>query len=208
LIAVNHLMGHALNRAPDARRGISPSCCCLCRVAIASLSAWGRGRWTSRLYGSTIDDAVGEALRQDSEDFWACPIPVGPAVEAAAKRPAIRVPYNLPRGPMKRTSRPRIFPFSGLKTALPSNWRRNPIRRPRRQARVFRAAVIDILCDRSPHCHGDGSPRFSRCEYIGGGRRPLAANQSDWRRLGQAMQEGGLCHPHFHPPGFAPTMRR
>ena len=60
------------------------SCCCWCRAAIASLLGVG-GADDFRLYGSTIDDAVGEAFDKTAK-ILGLPYPGGPAVEAAAKR--------------------------------------------------------------------------------------------------------------------------
>ena len=60
-----------------------PSCCCWFRAAIASWWAWA-GCDDFRLYGSTIDDAVGEAFDKTAK-ILGLPYPGGPAVEEAAK---------------------------------------------------------------------------------------------------------------------------
>ena len=90
-------------------------CCCWCRAAIASWSAWAAPE-DFRLYGSTIDDAVGEAFDKTAK-ILGLPYPGGPAVEQAAKT-AIRAPMTC-RAPDDRAgARQRDFSFSGLKTAL------------------------------------------------------------------------------------------
>ena len=60
-----------------------PSCCCWFPAAIASLLGVG-GTDDFRLYGSTIDDAVGEAFDKTAK-MLGLPYPGGPAVEAGGK---------------------------------------------------------------------------------------------------------------------------
>ena len=141
LVAVNHLMGHALTgrlthgvEFPFLLLLVSGGHCQL--VGVGGVNDF-------RLYGSTIDDAVGEAFDKTAK-ILGLPYPGGPAVEAAAKNGNPRA-YELPR-PMKGRAG-ADFSFSGLKTAL----------RQLAQTGIsvedasasFQAAVIDILRDRT-----------------------------------------------------------
>jgi N6-L-threonylcarbamoyladenine synthase len=141
LIAVNHLMGHALTAR--LTHGVEfPFLLLLVSGGHCQLVGVG-GVHDFRLYGSTIDDAVGEAFDKTAK-ILGLPYPGGPAVEAAAKNGNAKA-YDLPR-PMKGRAG-ADFSFSGLKTAL----------RQLAQTGVsvedasasFQAAVIDILRDRT-----------------------------------------------------------
>src|SRR5476649_2490030 len=141
LIAVNHLMGHALTAR--LTHGVDfPFLLLLISGGHCQLVGVG-GADDFRLYGSTIDDAVGEAFDKTAK-ILGLPYPGGPAVEAAAKNGNAKA-YELPR-PMKGRAG-ADFSFSGLKTAL----------RQLAQTGVsvedasasFQAAVIDILRDRT-----------------------------------------------------------
>ena len=101
-----------------------------------------------RLYGSTIDDAVGEAFDKTAK-ILGLPYPGGPAVEAAAKNGNARA-HNLPR-PLVTGHNVRAnaqFSFSGLKTAVRQLHERGDARMEDVSA-SFQAAVIDILVDRT-----------------------------------------------------------
>jgi N6-L-threonylcarbamoyladenine synthase len=112
LIAVNHLEGHALTARltgdapfPYLLLLVSGGHCQLLDVA-------GPGQYT--LYGTTVDDAVGEAFDKTAK-ILGLPYPGGPAVETAALD-GDPTRFKLPR-PM--TGRPGCdFSFSGLKTAV------------------------------------------------------------------------------------------
>ncbi len=111
-LAVNHLEGHALTVRltdgipfPYLLLLISGGHCQL-------LAVEGVGKY--RRYGSTIDDAVGEAFDKTAK-MLGLGYPGGPAVERAAAGGKAGC-FTLPR-PMK--GRPELdFSFSGLKTAL------------------------------------------------------------------------------------------
>jgi N6-L-threonylcarbamoyladenine synthase len=144
LIAVNHLMGHALTAR--LTHGVEfPYLLLLVSGGHCQLLGVG-GADDFRLYGSTIDDAVGEAFDKTAK-ILGLPYPGGPAVEKAAKTGNPRA-YDLPRPLLNRRDETRAdFSFSGLKTAV----------RQLAQQTVsiedvsasFQAAVIDILRDRS-----------------------------------------------------------
>jgi len=101
-----------------------------------------------RLYGSTIDDAVGEAFDKTAK-ILGLPYPGGPAVEAAAKNGNARA-HSLPR-PLVTGHNVRAnaqFSFSGLKTAVRQLKDAGAVRVEDVSA-SFQAAVIDILTDRT-----------------------------------------------------------
>src|ERR1051326_7049468 len=112
LIAVNHLEAHALSARlasgvpfPFLLLLISGGHCQL-------MAAEAVGRY--RLYGSTIDDAVGEAFDKTAK-LLGLPYPGGPQIEAAA-RSGNPKRYSLPRPMIGREG--ADFSFSGLKTAI------------------------------------------------------------------------------------------
>lgn len=112
LIAVNHLEGHALTARltdgidyPYLLLLVSGGHCQL--LAVSGPGAYQR-------YGTTLDDAVGEAFDKTAK-LLGLPYPGGPAVEDAAKH-GRDDRYAFPR-PMR--GRPGCdFSFSGLKTAV------------------------------------------------------------------------------------------
>ena len=141
LVAVNHLMGHALTAR--LTHGVEfPFLLLLVSGGHCQLVGVG-GIHDFRLYGSTIDDAVGEAFDKTAK-ILGLPYPGGPAVEAAARNGNPRA-YELPR-PMKGRAG-ADFSFSGLKTAL-----RQLVETDisvEDASASFQAAVIDILSDRT-----------------------------------------------------------
>jgi len=112
LVAVNHLEAHALTaRLTD---GLAfPYLLLLVSGGHTQLIRVG-GVGDYRLYGATIDDALGEAFDKTAK-LLGLPYPGGPAVEAAAARgDAAR--FALPRPMIGRPG--ANFSFSGLKTAI------------------------------------------------------------------------------------------
>jgi N6-L-threonylcarbamoyladenine synthase len=142
LVAVNHLEGHALTARlthgvefPYLLLLVSGGHCQL-------LGVEGVGQY--RLYGTTIDDAVGEAFDKSAK-LLGLPYPGGPAIEAAAKSGNPKR-YELPR-PMRGRAG-ADFSFSGLKTAM-RQLTLTPDLDRNDAAASFQATVIDILCERS-----------------------------------------------------------
>ncbi len=151
LVAVNHLMGHALTAR--LTHGVSfPFLLLLVSGGHCQLLGAGGplelDQWDFRLYGSTIDDAVGEAFDKAAK-ILGLPYPGGPALEAAARSGnprALDLPRPLVTG---HNARPGAdFSFSGLKTALRLLAQRQTLDRADASA-SFQAAVIDILTDRT-----------------------------------------------------------
>lgn len=191
LIAVNHLEGHALTARliddvsfPYLLLLVSGGHCQLLDVA-------GPGQYT--LYGTTIDDAVGEAFDKTAK-LLGLPYPGGPAVEATAQD-GDPDRFRLPR-PM--TGRPGCdFSFSGLKTAV-ARLAERTLTAPADERDVsdiaasFQAAVAGSLVDRTRNAirrHGETHGPESRTLVIAGG---VASNQYLRNALTALADEEGL----------------
>ncbi len=144
LIAVNHLAGHALTaRLTD---GVAfPFLLLLVSGGHCQLLAV-QGSESFRLYGTTQDDAAGEAFDKVAK-LLGLAYPGGPHVEKAAEYGNARR-YALPRPLMGRDG--ADFSFSGLKTAMRQLVQAGGVD-VNDAAASFQAAVIDILCDRTGH---------------------------------------------------------
>ncbi len=143
-VAVNHLEAHALSARlshgvefPFLLLLISGGHCQL-------MAAEGIGRY--RLYGATIDDAVGEAFDKTAK-LLGLPYPGGPQIEALAARGNPRR-FPLPRPMLGREG--ADFSFSGLKTAVRHTVRSASMTEQENAdlAASFQAAVVDVLRDR------------------------------------------------------------
>ncbi|UHD47722.1 tRNA (adenosine(37)-N6)-threonylcarbamoyltransferase complex transferase subunit TsaD [Aureimonas altamirensis] len=111
-IGINHLEGHALT--PRLTDGLSYPYLLLLVSGGHTQILLVRGLGAYERWGTTIDDALGEAFDKTAK-LLGLPHPGGPAVERMALQgDATR--FRLPR-PMKGESR-LDFSFSGLKTAL------------------------------------------------------------------------------------------
>jgi len=142
LVAVNHLEAHALTARltdgvefPFLLLLISGGHCQL-------LGVEGVGRF--RLYGTTIDDAVGEAFDKVAK-LLGLPYPGGPRLEELASGGNPKA-YPLPR-PMRGRAG-SDFSFSGLKTAV-RLIADDPNIDKAGLAASFQRAVTDILADRT-----------------------------------------------------------
>lgn len=184
LLAVNHLMGHALTAR--LTHGVEfPFLLLLVSGGHCQLVAVG-GAQDFRLYGSTIDDAVGEAFDKTAK-ILGLPYPGGPAVEEAARRGNPKA-YDLPR-PLKGRAG-ADFSFSGLKTAVRQLTDGHSLSVEDVSA-SFQAAVIDILRDRCrvamERFRGD-FPGANVLVVAGG----VAANQAIGTALAQLCREEGF----------------
>jgi N6-L-threonylcarbamoyladenine synthase len=193
LIAVNHLMGHALTaRLTEATE--FPFLLLLVSGGHCQLLGVG-GLGDFRLYGTTIDDAVGEAFDKVAK-LLGLPYPGGPQVETLALNGNPRA-FELPRPLLTRNKvglaknkagrNGADFSFSGLKTAVRLLTERQ---QPRTEdvCASFQAAVIDILADRTATAMAMFRRDFSQAReqrlVVAGG---VAAN----RAIGAAL--GRLC---------------
>jgi N6-L-threonylcarbamoyladenine synthase len=147
LLAINHLEAHALTARLTAGTPFPFLLLLISGGHCQLMAAEGVGKY--RLYGATIDDAVGEAFDKVAK-LLELPYPGGPEIERrAGKGNAKR--FALPR-PM--AGRPGAdFSFSGLKTAVRQCVAIEP-GGPLDESFVndlaasFQAAVIDVLIDR------------------------------------------------------------
>jgi N6-L-threonylcarbamoyladenine synthase len=146
LIAVNHLAGHALTARltdgldfPFLLLLVSGGHCQLLAV---------EGPESFRLYGTTQDDAAGEAFDKVAK-LLGLAYPGGPNVEKAAEQGNAKR-YALPRPLLGRAaSKGGVdFSFSGLKTAMRQLVQVGGVD-VNDAAASFQAAVIDILRDRT-----------------------------------------------------------
>ena len=193
-LAVNHLEGHALSVRliepldfPYLLLLISGGHCQL-------LAVRGVGRYER--YGTTVDDAVGEAFDKTAK-LLGLDYPGGPAVERAAEAgdPAR---FDLPRPMLGRPG--ADFSFSGLKTAvrhkvaaLSGGGAALAPRDAADLAASFQAAVAEVLADRC----ANALERFQ----ASGGRGPMggplvvaggvAANRALRARLAEAAEAAG-----------------
>lgn len=140
LIGVNHLEGHALSVRLTEPAEFPYLLLLASGGHTQLLGVEGIGRY--RQYGSTIDDALGEAFDKTAK-LLDLGFPGGPAVErhAIGGDPAR---FDLPR-PLKGTEKPD-FSFSGLKTAL---------RRAAEMAAPLSEADIADLCAGFQQAAGD-----------------------------------------------------
>jgi N6-L-threonylcarbamoyladenine synthase len=141
-IAVNHLAAHALT-ARLTHGAAFPFLLLLISGGHCQLLAV-EGPKQFRLYGTTIDDAVGEAFDKTAK-LLGLPYPGGPRIEALA-RDGNAKRYALPR-PM-RGREGADFSFSGLKTAVRQIAQSGDVSTADLAA-SFQAAVIESLVGRT-----------------------------------------------------------
>jgi N6-L-threonylcarbamoyladenine synthase len=185
LIGINHLEAHALT-ARLTHGTPFPFLLLLASGGHCQLLAV-EGAGAFRLYGTTIDDAAGEAFDKTAK-LLGVPYPGGPAIEELAKRGDPRS-LALPRPMLGREN--CDFSFAGLKTAVRHAVRGDATLRPENVAASFQQAVIDVMCDRSRHA----MRRFTRematdqCRLVVAGG--VAANTALRTALsGLATEEG------------------
>ena len=188
LMAVNHLEGHALTaRLTD---GVDyPYLLLLVSGGHCQLLAVN-GPGAYRRYGTTLDDAVGEAFDKTAK-LLNLPYPGGPAVERAAIR-GRPDRYVFPR-PMR--GRPGCdFSFSGLKTAVARTVRDIVLDETviSDLAASFQTAAGEALLDRTRnalHRFKTEHPEGSTLVVAGG----VAANAHLRAKLGTLANEEDFC---------------
>jgi N6-L-threonylcarbamoyladenine synthase len=192
LIAVNHLEAHALSARLAAGTNF-PFLLLLISGGHCQLMAdEGVGRY--RLYGATIDDAIGEAFDKTAK-LLGLPYPGGPQIEvlAAGGNPKR---FALPRPMLGREG--ADFSFSGLKTAVrliaggP-----NPLLAQERSdlAAGFQAAVVDVLRDRVSAAMQQFRTEFGipngTCQFVAAGG--VASNSAIRMALAELAQDEGFA---------------
>jgi N6-L-threonylcarbamoyladenine synthase len=181
LVAVNHLEAHALTAG--LTEGIEPPYLLLLVSGghTQTVAVCGVGRYVR--YGTTIDDALGEAFDKTAK-LLGLGYPGGPAVEQwAVQGDPSR--FTFPR-PMKGRDDCH-FSFSGLKTAVRLAVEDLEAPDDRDIADIcagFQAAVTDVLADRvgqAMNRYAADLPNAARTMVVAGG---VAAN----RAIRQALQ--------------------
>jgi N6-L-threonylcarbamoyladenine synthase len=187
LVAVNHLEAHALTARmtdgvefPFLLLLVSGGHCQL-------LAVEGVGRF--HLYGTTIDDAAGEAFDKTAK-LMGLPYPGGPRVEELA-RAGNPKRYALPRPMLGRAG--ADFSFSGLKTAVRQVVQEGGYIESDAAdlAASFQRAVIDSLIDRVRHAMHRFRGEFPEAKsfVIAGG---VAANKAIGDALRKLASDEGL----------------
>ncbi|MBV9064112.1 MAG: tRNA (adenosine(37)-N6)-threonylcarbamoyltransferase complex transferase subunit TsaD [Alphaproteobacteria bacterium] len=189
LVAINHLEAHALTARLTAGVSFPFLLLLISGGHCQLLGVEGAGQF--QLYGTTIDDAVGEGFDKVAK-LMSLPYPGGPNVERMAKQ-GDPDRYALPRPMTGRAG--ADFSFSGLKTAV-RQWARQPEFRPSDRADLaasFQAAVIAILRDRlhaAMRMFRSAKPRdIDPVLVISGG---VAANTAIRSALTQAAADAGF----------------
>jgi N6-L-threonylcarbamoyladenine synthase len=149
LIAVNHLEAHALTARLAEGTGFPFLLLLISGGHCQLMAAEAVGRY--RLYGATIDDAVGEAYDKTAK-LLGLPYPGGPRIEALATKGSARS-FAFPRPMLGREG--ADFSFSGLKTAVRHAVSalvvKNGALSEQDRAGIaasFQAAVVDVMVDR------------------------------------------------------------
>ncbi|MEQ8602888.1 MAG: tRNA (adenosine(37)-N6)-threonylcarbamoyltransferase complex transferase subunit TsaD [Marivibrio sp.] len=194
-IAVNHLEGHALTArltAQDPNEAAFPYLLLLVSGGHCQLLAVeGVGRY--RVYGGTVDDAVGEAFDKTAK-LLGLGYPGGPAVERAAE--TAERPERFALNPPMQGRATCDFSFSGLKTGVRQQIQR--LGKPTLSASdkadlaaAFQRAAALSLADRTRRA----AVRFSeevapgRALVVAGG---VAANRTIRAHLAQVADETGM----------------
>jgi N6-L-threonylcarbamoyladenine synthase len=198
LIAINHLEAHAL--AARLTEGVEfPFLLLLISGGHCQLlGVEGVGRF--RLYGTTIDDAVGEAFDKTAK-LMGLPYPGGPNIEKLAIAGNPRR-FALPRPMLGRKG--ADFSFSGLKTAVRQVVREGDYK-PGDEADLaagFQSAVIASLSDRTIAAMGMFRADFPEADrpalVVAGG---VAANGAIRSALGALCAAEGF-DVKVPPPGL------
>jgi N6-L-threonylcarbamoyladenine synthase len=196
LVAINHLEAHALTARltdgvefPFLLLLVSGGHCQL-------LAAEGVGRF--RLYGTTIDDAVGEAFDKTAK-LLGLPYPGGPAVEELAIRGNAKR-FALPRPMLGREG--ADFSLSGLKTAVRRVAQAQPLNAAAKAdlAAAFQAAIVDVIVDRTR----SAMRRYAE-ETNGGRTLVVAGGVAANRAIGGALESlarGEGFATRIPPPGL------
>jgi N6-L-threonylcarbamoyladenine synthase len=192
-IAVNHLEGHALSARLTA---VTPFPYLLLLVSgghCQLLAVEDVGRY--RRFGTTIDDAVGEAFDKTAK-MLGLGYPGGPALERVA-RTGNPTRFAFPRPMLGRAD--CHFSFSGLKTAvLRAAQSVAPLTDDIRAdlAASFQAAVGDVLCDRAAMAMRKFAQMHGPAPFVVAGG--VAANATLRAALAKTAETHGFS-PSFPP---------
>jgi N6-L-threonylcarbamoyladenine synthase len=154
IVGVHHMEGHLFATSLEHRDAVPPFTALLVsggHTMLLDAEAWGR----YRLLGRTRDDAAGEAFDKVAK-LLGLPYPGGPHLERLAReaKPAGgRDALRFARPMVRRDQRPGDpdyfdFSFSGLKTAVLNEVRRNGSSAAE-VAGAFQEAVVDTLVEKT-----------------------------------------------------------
>ncbi len=194
-IGINHLEGHALSARLTEELSFPYLLLLVSGGHCQLLSVDKLGHY--RVYGSTLDDAVGEAFDKAAK-LMSLGYPGGPEIEKKAKQgDASR--FSLPRPLTQQAG--CDFSFSGLKTALRQAAEKTAPLSEQDIADLsasFQTAVTDCLVDRTGHAMQQFSadhPQAAKQLVIAGG---VAAN----KHIGAALRAAAIAQgfQSFVPP--------
>ena len=182
-IAINHMEAHALT--PRFTNNIAFPYLALLVSGGHSLFVAVAGPNRHTVYGTTIDDAIGEAFDKTAA-FLGLPYPGGPSIENIASE-GDPLTYRLPR-PMK--GRPNCdFSFSGLKTAVRRLAEKpdTDLDAPATVANIaasFQLAAADVVSDRTTNA----IQRF-KADYLDGNTLVAAGGVASNLTLRVSLEE-------------------
>jgi N6-L-threonylcarbamoyladenine synthase len=182
-IGVHHLEGHLLSPLLCEPKPAFPFLALLVSGGHSQFFAV-RGVGEYALLGETLDDAAGEAFDKTAK-LLGLGYPGGPALERLAadgRRGAVALPR-----PMLDSGDLNLS-FSGLKTAVLTLVRKQPLSEQRRAdiARAFEDAVVDVLVAKS--VAAAAATNFERLIVAGG----VGANRTLREALATAMKHRGV----------------
>ena len=192
--AINHLEGHALTIRLTQRLAF-PFLLLLVSGGHSQLLAV-KGVGDYALYGTTLDDAAGEAFDKSAK-LLGLPLPGGPSIEKMAEGGDASA-FVLPRPLALRKG--CDFSFSGLKTAVMMAWQKSKKTDQARRdlAASIQAAIADCLVSRTTNgmrLFAKHSPQGTKpCLVASGG---VAANKVIRAALTEAAMAEGFA---FHAP--------
>jgi len=204
-IGIHHLEGHLLSPLLAARPPAFPFVALLVSGGHTQLMrVEGVGRYA--LLGETQDDAAGEAFDKTAK-LLGLGYPGGPALSRLAEE-GVAGRVKLPR-PML-DSGDLDFSFSGLKTAVSLEVKKNPSLKKADLARAFVEAVVDVLvakCERA--LEASGLTRLVVAGGVGANRQLRAALDAQAARRGFDVfyPEPELCTDNGAMIAFAAALR-
>lgn len=189
VVGVHHLEGHLLSPLLATPSPSFPFIALLVSGGHTQLmEVAGVGEY--RLLGETVDDAAGEAFDKTAK-LLGLPYPGGPALATLADRGSQGC-CALPR-PMLHSG-DLDFSFSGLKTAVLTLVRKEPLTEERRAdiARAFQDAVVEVLASKAA----------AAVDRTGATRLVMAGGVGANRALRAALDEMGRRHGFatYYPP--------
>jgi len=204
-IGIHHLEGHLLSPLLAARPPGFPFVALLVSGGHTQLMrVEGVGRYT--LLGETQDDAAGEAFDKTAK-LLGLGYPGGPALSRLAEE-GVAGRVKLPR-PML-DSGDLDFSFSGLKTAVSLEVKKNPALRKADLARAFVDAVVDVLVAKCARAlETTGLTRLVVAGGVGANRQLRAALDAQAARRGFDVfyPEPELCTDNGAMIAFAAALR-